>query len=172
MLGVRQPDGRTWLANIYDKQHRVIDQTYFNGGHTHYEHSSPDPSGIKVTEVTCPDGSIERYTFNRESRLTNHTRQAPTKPGRDSIGRRFSSLSKPTKLFYAWLEGCRDLEVKGDVQECRNARRSSSRRHAENLPCPEWRALSFQRCEKFRLILGTQFDLIAPFHFHLVSARH
>ena len=31
-------------------------------------------------EVTRPDGSIDRYTFNRESRLINPTRQTPANP--------------------------------------------------------------------------------------------
>ncbi|HWN57205.1 MAG TPA: DUF6531 domain-containing protein, partial [Methylomirabilota bacterium] len=81
MVNIRQPDGRTWLANNYDKQHRVIDQTYLDGGHAHYAYSLPDPSGVKVTDVTRPDGSIDHYTFNRESRLIHHTRQASTNLG-------------------------------------------------------------------------------------------
>jgi len=78
MVAIRQPDGRTWLANTYDKHHRVIEQVYLDGGHAHYAYASPQPSGVKVTEVARPDGSIDRYMFNRESRLINHTRQAPS----------------------------------------------------------------------------------------------
>lgn len=92
MVNIRQPDGRTWLANIYDKQHRVIDQSYLDGGHAHYAYSSPDPSGVKVTEVSRPDGSIVRYTFNRESLLISQTRQAPAQSLKSA------ALFEPTKV--------------------------------------------------------------------------
>jgi YD repeat-containing protein len=81
MLTIRQPDGRTWLDNHYDHRHRIIDQTYLDGGHAHYAYSSPDPSGITTTEVTRPDGSLYSYTFNKQGALTNHSRKdSPTPP--------------------------------------------------------------------------------------------
>jgi YD repeat-containing protein len=75
MLSIRQPDGRTWLTNTYDKHHRVIGQTYLDGSHASYSYTMPDSSGIKVTEVTHPDKSIDRYTFNQQNGLISHTRQ-------------------------------------------------------------------------------------------------
>jgi YD repeat-containing protein len=78
MQSIRQPDGRIWLSSLYDKRHRVIEQTYLDGGHARYRYTPPDPSGVKVTEVTRPDGSIDRYRFNSESRLIDHTKLPPT----------------------------------------------------------------------------------------------
>ncbi len=77
MMVIRRPDGRIWLTNTYDKQHRVIEQTYLDGGRARYAYTSPNPSGMKVTEVTRPDGSIDRYTFNKDGGLMNRTRQGP-----------------------------------------------------------------------------------------------
>ncbi len=78
MLTIRQPDGRIWLANAYDKHQRVIKQTYLDGSQAHYMYTTPDPSGMKVTALTHPDGSIDSYTFNRENALMNHTHQPPS----------------------------------------------------------------------------------------------
>ena len=36
MLTIKQPDGRIWLTNGYDKRHRVIVQTCLDGSHASY----------------------------------------------------------------------------------------------------------------------------------------
>ena len=79
MLTIKQPDGRAWLTNTYDKRHRITEQTYLNGTRASYKYSTPDPSGTTITEVTHPDGSIDSYTFDKAGALTNHTQHsAPT----------------------------------------------------------------------------------------------
>ncbi len=82
MLTIRQPDGRTWLANTYDKRRRVVEQTYLDGTQAHYTYTTPDRSGMKVTEVTRPDGSIDRDTFNIDNALISHTHQSPPTPSK------------------------------------------------------------------------------------------
>lgn len=79
MLTIAQPDGRVWLTNAYDKHHRVVAQTYLDGSHSLYSYTS-GPSGTKVTEVTRPDGSVDRYTFDEESRLIDHKNQFRSTP--------------------------------------------------------------------------------------------
>jgi YD repeat-containing protein len=80
MLSIEQPDGRIWLTNGYDKRHRVVAQRYFDGTQASYRYSTPDPSGITITEVTRPQGSIDTYTFSKEGALMNQTQQPSTTP--------------------------------------------------------------------------------------------
>jgi len=75
MLTIKQPDGRIWLTNDYDKRHRVIAQTYLDGSHASYTYTPPDSSGMTLTKVTRSDGSIDSYTFSKEGALGKHTHQ-------------------------------------------------------------------------------------------------
>jgi YD repeat-containing protein len=79
MLTIKQPDGRIWLTNNYDKRHRVIGQTFLNGTQASYKYTTADPQARTITEVTHPDKSIDTYSFNRQGSLTSRTHQpSPT----------------------------------------------------------------------------------------------
>lgn len=75
MRTITQPDGRIWLTNDYDHRGRIMDQTYLDGGHAHYDYISANPSGATTTKVTRPDGSLDTYAFDKFGAVISQTHQ-------------------------------------------------------------------------------------------------
>jgi RHS repeat-associated protein len=74
MLTLKNPRGIVYLANEYDVNGRVEQQTQADGGEYHFAYTVNGGGAVTQTDVTNPRGYVRRLTFNSDGFKTADTR--------------------------------------------------------------------------------------------------
>jgi RHS repeat-associated protein len=98
MLTIKDPRSITYLTNQYDSNGRVSQQTQADTGVFEFDYTLDGSGKVTQTELTDPEGHVQRTTFNSNGYAETHTEAYGTSLVRSTTFTRASGSQFPTAI--------------------------------------------------------------------------